>query len=77
MEDTMRFLLGATIAVLGVVLVMHGLDAYDSVASGVSRLFTGAPTDKTYWLIGGGLLAFLVGMAITSRKPPRKPANMT
>ena len=73
----MRFILGATIAVLGVVLVMQGLDAYDSLASGISRLFTGAPTDKTYMLIGGGVLAFLAGMAITSHKPPRKPANTT
>ena len=73
----MRFILGATIAVLGVVLVMHGLDAYDSLASGVSRLLTGTPTDKTYMLIGGGLLAFLVGIAITARKPPKRPANLT
>jgi uncharacterized protein DUF3185 len=73
----MRLILGATIAVLGVVLVMHGLGAYDSLASGVSRLLTGTPTDKTLYLLAGGVLAFVIGMAITARRPPKRPANLT
>ncbi|MDO8756926.1 MAG: DUF3185 family protein [Elusimicrobiota bacterium] len=43
--------------VLGLVLLAMGWDANRSVSSGVSRLFTGAPTDRAMLLlIGGGLL---------------------
>jgi hypothetical protein len=42
--------------VLGVILLVMGMDAYRSVSSDVSRVFTGAPTDRAMWLlIGGGL----------------------
>ncbi len=42
---------------LGVILLAMGYDAYHSVGSGVSRLFTGAPTDRALLLlVGGGLL---------------------
>lgn len=42
----------------GIALMACGYDAYHSVGSGISRLFTGAPTDRSLWLlIGGGLLA--------------------
>lgn len=67
----MRFLLGATVAVLGVVLVIHGLGAYDSVSSGVSRLISGTPTDRTLRLLVGGAPAFVVGLSITARMPRR------
>jgi len=44
--------------VLGLVLLGMGWDAYRSVSSGVSKLFTGAPTDRAVLLlVGGGLLA--------------------
>jgi len=61
--------MGAVIAVLGVVLVVMGLDAEDSVSSRISKLFTGSPTDKTIWLLVGGVLATAVGigMAFTGR----------
>jgi hypothetical protein len=69
----MRFMLGAAIAVLGVVLVIFGLDANDSVSSRISKLFTGSPTDKTIWLLVGGVVAFVVGlsMALTHRRGER------
>ena len=60
----MRFVLGAAVAVLGVVLVIFGLDANDSVSSRVSKLFTGSPTDKTIWLLVGGVVAFVVGLSM-------------
>lgn len=52
--------------VLGLVLLGMGWDAYRSVSSGVSKLFTGAPTDRAVLLlVGGGLLtvAGLGGLA--------------
>lgn len=53
--------------VLGVVLLAMGWDAYRSIGSGVSRVFTGAPTDRAVWLLVGGGLATVAGLAGLSR----------
>lgn len=39
----------------GIALVVFGIIATDSVASDLSRLFTGAPTDQAIWMLLGGL----------------------
>ena len=49
--------------VLGVVLIVLGVIASDSIKSDFSRLFTGEPTDKTIWLLVGGALSTVVGLA--------------
>ncbi|HTF58120.1 MAG TPA: DUF3185 family protein [Planctomycetota bacterium] len=61
----MRKFVGATVIVLGVILVIAGLNASDSVASRFSRLFTGSSTDKTIWLLIGGACALIFGMSLT------------
>jgi len=46
--------------VVGVILLVYGFIASNSVRSDFSRLFTGEPTDRTIWLlIGGGVLAVI------------------
>jgi uncharacterized protein DUF3185 len=45
----------------GVILIIYGVSASDSTASGFSRFFTGNPTDKTMWLLIGGATASVVG----------------
>ncbi len=45
----------------GVVLTAFGIDAYHSVGSGFSRWFTGSPTDKSIWMLIGGIAAVAVG----------------
>lgn len=45
----------------GIILFIYGLNASDSTASGVSRFFTGNPTDKSMWLLIGGAVAAIVG----------------
>lgn len=47
--------------VIGVILIIYGVAASDSIGSGFSRLFTGAPTDKTIWLLVGGIAAAVAG----------------
>lgn len=47
----------------GIILIVYGVGASNSAGSGVSRMFTGAPTDKTIWLLIGGGVAALVGLA--------------
>ena len=46
----------------GIILIIYGISANDSTASGFSRFFTGNPTDKTMWLLIGGIAAAVVGL---------------
>jgi hypothetical protein len=48
--------------VAGVVLLYLGGQSFHSFASDLSRLFTGAPTNKTIWLIVGGVAATVAGL---------------
>lgn len=48
--------------IVGVALLACGWDAYRSVSSGFSRLFTGAPSDRALWLLGGGSVALAAGL---------------
>jgi hypothetical protein len=45
----------------GIILIIYGIAANDSTASGFSRFFTGNPTDKTMWLLIGGAVAAVAG----------------
>lgn len=56
---------GLALLVVGIVLIIFGVNASDSLSSDVSRFFTGTPTDKSMWLLLGGIAAAIVGGAIT------------
>lgn len=47
----------------GVILLVFGLNSADSAASSVSEVVTGAPTDKSIWLIVLGVIGLLSGAA--------------
>jgi hypothetical protein len=47
--------------IIGVVLIIYGISASDSIGSSFSRLFTGSPTDRTIWFLVGGIVAAAVG----------------
>ena len=53
--------LSIAILVIGVILLIYGLSAGDSIASNVKESVTGTPTDKSLWLIIGGVLGIVVG----------------
>ena len=55
--------ISAAILAVGIVLVIYGFSASDSFSSDVSRFFTGSPTDKTIWLLIGGIIAIIIGLA--------------
>ncbi len=59
----MNRLLSLAVLACGVVLISIGISSSNSAASGVSRLLTGSPTDKTFWLIIGGVIATAFGAA--------------
>jgi hypothetical protein len=55
----------------GVVLLYFGGQSFHSLGNEVSRFFTGSPTNKTIWLIAGGVVATIAGitgLALPSRR---------
>jgi len=69
---TMNKLVFLALLVGGVLLLIFGINASNSVGSDVSRFFTGSPTDKAVWMIIGGAVASVVGLVGTWRSG--KPA---
>ena len=51
----------------GIVLIIIGINSSNSVGSDVSKFFTGSPTNKAIWLLIGGVIATVVGLAGTLR----------
>lgn len=59
--------IGTALVVVGIVLIIYGFNASDSASSGISRIFTGAPTNKTLWLLLGGIGSTIVGAVMMLR----------
>lgn len=57
----MRIPIGIILVVVGVILLVLGIQASNSLASDISKFFTGNPTDRSVWLMLGGTVAILVG----------------
>ena len=57
----MNKILSLALLVGGIVLIAYGINASDSLGSDLSRFFTGSPTDRTIWLLLGGLVAATLG----------------
>lgn len=55
---------GLAIFAVGIVLLILGFNASHSFGSDVSRFFTGNPTDKSVWLLLGGVAAVIVGLLV-------------
>ncbi len=53
--------------IVGVVLMVFGVRATDSVASSFSEFFTGNPTDRAMWLLLGGIVCLIVGAVMLGR----------
>lgn len=47
--------------------MIYGIDATNSFGSDLSRFFTGSPTNKAIWLLIGGTVAAVLGLASTLR----------
>jgi hypothetical protein len=57
----MQRALGVALLAVGVLLLIFGLSSADSLASDISRFFTGEPTDRAMWLIIGGIASLAAG----------------
>jgi hypothetical protein len=58
----MNFIASIASLVAGVILMVFGVAASDSLGSTFSRAFTGAPTDKTIWLLVSGIVLAAIGL---------------
>ncbi len=65
----MKPIISIILLVGGIVLIVFGITASDSIGSDFSRLFTGAPTDKAIWLLIGGIVATVAGMGGFAFRP--------
>lgn len=57
----MNQMISLALVVIGAVLLTMGIAASNSIGSDLSRFFTGEPTNRTTWLLLGGILALLAG----------------
>lgn len=57
--------LGIVLLVVGIILIIFGLNASGSFGSDVSRFFSGTPTNKSMWLLIGGVASVVVGVFLT------------
>ena len=46
----------------GILLIIFGVSAVQSLSSALSRFFTGAPTDKAIWMLVGGVAASIIAV---------------
>ena len=60
----MQSVVGIVLLVVGVVLMIFGMQASASVGSRISELFTGAPSDRTIWLLVAGVAAAMLGLGL-------------
>ena len=60
----MQSVVGIVLLVVGVVLMIFGMNASASVGSRLSELFTGAPSDRTIWLLVAGVAAIIIGLGM-------------
>jgi len=51
----------------GILLLIFGINAYDSSSSDISRFFTGSATDKSIWMLVGGLVVTVLGLVSFAR----------
>jgi LPXTG-motif cell wall-anchored protein len=60
----MQRVVGIALLVVGVVCIVFGMQASASLGSRLSELFTGAPSDRTIWLLVAGAAAAIIGLGM-------------
>jgi hypothetical protein len=58
-------IIGIVLLIIGVIVMVWGMNASHSVADQVSNTFTGRFTQTTTWYIIGGIAAAVFGLVLT------------
>lgn len=58
----MTRIISVAFIVAGVVLLIFGIDAWNSVGSEITRVFEGGPSNRAIWLLVSGVIAFFLGI---------------
>ena len=58
--------IGLALLVVGVILLIYGIQANDSVGSAFSKMFGQGPTDETMWFMLGGAAALVIGLVLAA-----------
>ena len=56
---------GIALLVVGLVLVIFGMNAAESLGSRLSQLLTGTPSDKAVWFLVAGIAVAIIGLIMT------------
>ena len=57
----MKKMVSIGLLVVGVILIVLGFQAMSSIESDLSRFFRGTPTDKSVWMLIGGIVCAIAG----------------
>jgi Protein of unknown function (DUF3185) len=60
----MQNVVGLVLLVVGVVLIIFGMQASASLGSRLSELFSGTPSDRTIWLLLVGVVVAILGLGL-------------
>jgi len=60
----MKRIIGIALLVGGVIALVYGFKARDSIESKVTETFTGAPSDNAKWLLIGGAVSSVAGVGL-------------
>jgi hypothetical protein len=66
-RDVIHHGMGLMLLVFGILMIIYGFNASDSVSPDVPPAFAGAPTVKTVGLLLGGSAAAVVGVTLANR----------
>ena len=58
----MNTALSVALLVGGIVLLIFGYNAHQSAGSEITKFFTGNPSDRSMWMLGGGAVLAVVGL---------------
>ncbi|MBL8900805.1 MAG: DUF3185 family protein [Planctomycetes bacterium] len=67
----MNKIIGLAILAAGILLAILGFQASESFASDFSNFFTGSPTDRSIWLMIGGIVLLAIGGGVLLYSPKR------
>jgi hypothetical protein len=60
----MKKIIGIALLAGGIVLLINGIKAHDSVESKVNEVFRGSPSKNAVWLLAGGAACSVAGIAL-------------